>query len=171
GRKVKAVIPGGSSAPMLTGEEIMDVPMDFDGVAAAGSMLGSAAVIVMDETTDMPLALKNIAKFYAHESCGQCTPCREGCPWLLKMLRRIVTGHGKPADVDLLLQVAGQMGNGMTICVFADAAIAPVLSAIPKFRAEFDAYVARSVAPGFEVPASSQITPKLAERMAEGMHS
>jgi NADH-quinone oxidoreductase subunit F len=87
------------------------------------------------------------------------------------MLKRIVNGEGKKDDVELLLQVAGQMGNGMTICVFADAAIAPVLSAIPKFRAEFDACVAKSAAPGFAVPAPSQNTPKLAERMAEGMHS
>ncbi len=148
GRKVKAVIPGGSSAPMLTGDEMMDVPLDFDGVAAAKSMLGSAAIIVMDETTDIPRAVTNIAKFYAHESCGQCTPCREGTPWLHKMLKRIVNGQGKKADVEMLLQVAGQMGNGMTICVFADAAIAPILSAIPKFREEFEAYVDEVRAPG-----------------------
>ena len=171
GRKVKAVIPGGSSAPMLTGDEMMDVPLDFDGVAAAKSMLGSAAIIVMDETTDIPKAVANIAKFYAHESCGQCTPCREGTPWLHKMLKRIVNGQGKKADVEMLLQVAGQMGNGMTICVFADAAIAPVLSAIPKFREEFEAYVTKSAAPGFEQPAAAGITSKVAERTAEGMHS
>ena len=102
--------------------------MDFDGVAAAKSMFGSAAIIVMDETTDIPKAVTNIAKFFAHESCGQCTPCREGTPWLHKMLKRIVNGEGKKTDLDLLLQIANQMGNGMTICVFADAAIAPVLS-------------------------------------------
>ena len=128
GRKLKAVIPGGASAAMLTAKEVENLPMDFDGVAAAKSMLGSAAIIVMDETTDIPKAVTNIAKFFAHESCGQCTPCREGTPWMHKMLKRIVNGEGKKTDLDLLLQIAGQMGNGMTICVFADAAIAPVLS-------------------------------------------
>ncbi len=171
GRKLKAVIPGGSSAPMLTAEEIIDVPMDFDGVAAAKSMFGSAAIIVMDETTDIPKAVANIAKFYAHESCGQCTPCREGTPWMKKILDRIVRGDGKREDLDLLLQVAGQMGNGMTICVFADAAIAPILSAVPKFRAEFEAYLADAKAPEYALPAPDGITPKLAGRVAEGMHS
>ena len=106
------------------------------------------AIIVMDETTDIPKAVTNIAKFYAHESCGQCTPCREGTPWLLKMLRRIVNGEGKKTDLDLLLQISNQMGNGMTICVFADAAIAPVISGITKFREEFEAYIAKSSKPG-----------------------
>ena len=144
GRALKAVIPGGSSAPMLTAAEIAGVPMDFDGLVAAKSMFGSAGIIVMDETTDIPKAVTNIAKFYAHESCGQCTPCREGTPWLLKMLRRVVNGEGKKTDLDLLLQVSNQMGNGMTICVFSDAAIAPVISGITKFRAEFEAYVEKS---------------------------
>ncbi|KAA0255745.1 MAG: NADH oxidoreductase (quinone) subunit F [Acidobacteria bacterium] len=171
GRKLKAVIPGGSSAPMLTAEEILDVPMDFDGVAAAKSMFGSAAIIVMDETADIPKAVANIAKFYAHESCGQCTPCREGTPWLKKILDRIVAGAGKKEDLDLLLQLSNQMGNGMTICVFADAAIAPVLSAVPRFREEFEAYVARSASPGYALAAPSDVTPKVAERVAEGMHS
>ena len=171
GRKLKAVIPGGSSAPILTAEEILEVPMDFDGVAAAKSMFGSAAVIVMDETTDVPKAVANIAKFYAHESCGQCTPCREGTPWLKKVLDRIVKGQGKRQDLDLLLQVASQMGNGMTICVFADAAIAPVLSGVTKFRDEFEAYVARSAVPGYALGAPEELTPRLAERVAEGMHS
>ncbi|MGE5344738.1 MAG: NADH-quinone oxidoreductase subunit NuoF, partial [Acidithiobacillales bacterium] len=128
GRKLKAVIPGGASAPMLTAAEIAGVPMDFDGLAAAKSMFGSAAIIVMDETADIPKAVANIAKFFAHESCGQCTPCREGTPWLRKMLTRVVGGEGKKADLDLLLDIANQMANGMTICVFADAAVAPVLS-------------------------------------------
>ena len=158
GRKLKAVIPGGSSAPILTAAEIAGIPMDFDGIAAAKSMFGSAAIIVMDETTDIPKAVTNIAKFYAHESCGQCTPCREGTPWLLKMLRRIVNGEGKKTDLDLLLQISNQMGNGMTICVFADAAIAPVISGITKFRGEFEAYVEKSTKPGFEQGASDDLT-------------
>jgi NADH-quinone oxidoreductase subunit F len=171
GRKLKAVIPGGASAAMLTADEVQDLPMDFDGVAAAKSMLGSAAIVVMDETTDMPKAVTNISKFFAHESCGQCTPCREGTPWMHKMLKRLVNGEGKRKDLDLLLQIANQMGNGMTICVFADAAIAPVLSGVTKFRAEFEAYLAKSKDPGFELPAPDEVTPRLAERMAEGIHS
>ncbi|HEX7616427.1 MAG TPA: NADH-quinone oxidoreductase subunit NuoF [Thermoanaerobaculia bacterium] len=171
GRKLKAVIPGGSSAPMLTAAEIAGVPMDFDGLAAAKSMFGSAGIIVMDETTDIPKAVANIAKFYAHESCGQCTPCREGTPWLLKMLRRIVNGEGKRSDLDLLLQISNQMGNGMTICVFADAAIAPVISGITKFRGEFEAYVTRSTKPEFEQLASSDLTIAVADRNAAGVHS
>ena len=171
GRKLKAVIPGGSSAPMLTADEVQNMPLDFDGVAAAKSMLGSAAVIVMDETTDIPKAVTNITKFYAHESCGQCTPCREGTPWLHKMLKRLVAGQGKRQDIDLLLQIANQMGNGMTICVFADAAIAPVLSGVTKFRAEFEAYLAKSATPDFEQPAPADVTEKVTERMAEGIHS
>ena len=171
GRKLKAVIPGGASAPMLTAAEIAGVPMDFDGVAAAKSMFGSAAIIVMDETADVPKAVTNISKFFAHESCGQCTPCREGTPWLNKMLKRIVNGEGKKADLDLLLSIASQMGNGMTICVFADAAIAPVLSGVSKFREEFEAYIARSAAPDFALAAPKEISEKVADRTAAGIHS
>ncbi|HQR45568.1 MAG TPA: NADH-quinone oxidoreductase subunit NuoF [Thermoanaerobaculia bacterium] len=170
GRKLKAVIPGGASAPMLTAAEIAGIPMDFDGLAAARSMFGSAAIIVMDETTDMPRAVTNISKFFAHESCGQCTPCREGTPWLNKALKRIVAGEGKKTDLDLLLSIANQMGNGMTICVFADAAIAPVLSGVSKFRAEFEAYVERSARPDFAVPRPEAVGEKVAARVAAGMH-
>jgi NADH-quinone oxidoreductase subunit F len=137
GRKIKAVIPGGASAPMLTPAEIEDCPLDFDGVAAKGSMLGSAAIVVMNEDTCMVRAARNLAKFFAHESCGQCTPCREGCPWLLKVLTRLEEGEGRAEDVDLLVSMAKQMNNGMTLCVFADAAVGHVLSGIPKFRDEF----------------------------------
>jgi NADH-quinone oxidoreductase subunit F len=171
GRKLKAVIPGGASAPMLTAAEIAGVPMDFDGLAAAKSMFGSAAIIVMDEATDMPKAVTNISKFFAHESCGQCTPCREGTPWLNKALKRIVNGDGKKTDLDLLLSIANQMGNGMTICVFADAAIAPVLSGVSKFREEFEAYIAKSKTPGYELPAPGEISSKVADRVAAGIHS
>ena len=145
--------------------------MDFDGLVAAKSMFGSAGIIVMDETTDIPKAVTNIAKFYAHESCGQCTPCREGTPWLLKMLRRVVGGEGKKTDLDLLLQVSNQMGNGMTICVFSDAAIAPVISGITKFRAEFEAYVERSEKKTFDQSAPDDLTDAIADRTAAGMHS
>jgi NADH-quinone oxidoreductase subunit F len=141
GRKVKAVIPGGASAAMLTPEEIEDCPLDFDGLAAKKSMLGSAAIIVMNEDTCIVNAAQNLSKFFAHESCGQCTPCREGTPWLHKVLTRIETGEGRPEDIDLLERISNQMGNGMTICVFADAAIAPVLSSIGKFRDEYRHHV------------------------------
>jgi NADH-quinone oxidoreductase subunit F len=171
GRKLKAVIPGGASAPMLTAAEISGVPMDFDGLAAAKSMFGSAAIIVMDETADIPKAVANIAKFFAHESCGQCTPCREGTPWLRKMLTRVVRGEGRKADLDLLLSIAGQMANGMTICVFADAAVAPVLSGVSKFREEFEAYIARSGGPDYQLTAPDDLTPKVADRVAAGIHS
>jgi NADH-quinone oxidoreductase subunit F len=147
GKKVKAVIPGGASAAMLTAADIEDCPLDFDGVAAKGSMLGSAAIVVMNEDTDIVDAATNLAKFFAHESCGQCTPCREGVPWLYKVLLRINAGEGREEDIDLLLRISNQMANGMTICVFADAAIAPVLSSIGKFRDEFVARVRAGRAP------------------------
>jgi NADH-quinone oxidoreductase subunit F len=137
GKKLKAVIPGGASAPIMTPAEIEDCPLDFDGVAAKGSMLGSAAIIVMDEDTCIVAAVQNILKFFSHESCGQCTPCREGTTWLHRVLARIENGEGRPEDVDLLTRVSGQMINGMTICVLADGAAAPILSAVPKFRDEF----------------------------------
>jgi NADH-quinone oxidoreductase subunit F len=137
GRKVKAVIPGGASANMLTAAEIEDCPLDFDSLAAKGTMLGSAAIIVMNEDTCIVRAAQNMAKFFAHESCGQCTPCREGTPWLHTVLSRIESGQGRPEDVDLLERICNQMANGMTICVFADAAIAPPLSSVKKFRDEY----------------------------------
>jgi NADH-quinone oxidoreductase subunit F len=139
GRRLKAVIPGGSSVPILTADEI-DVAMDFDSVAKAGSMLGSAGVIVMDETTCMVGALRTIAHFYHHESCGQCTPCREGTGWLEKLLIAVDEGRGTEADLATLDMVAqGMMGN--TICVLADAAAMPVQSFLKKFRAEFESHV------------------------------
>jgi NADH-quinone oxidoreductase subunit F len=141
GKKLKAVIPGGASAAILKAEEIEGVPLDFDGVAAKGSMLGSAAIIVMDEDTCIVAAIMNILKFFSHESCGQCTPCREGTTWLYKVLTRIEKGEGRPEDVDLLTHVGGQMANGMTICVLADGAAAPLLSSVAKFRDEFEYHV------------------------------
>ncbi len=135
GRKLKAVIPGGSSVPILTAAEI-DVAMDFDSVAKAGSMLGSAGIIVMDDSTDMVGALRTIAHFYHHESCGQCTPCREGTGWLEKILDRIDAGEGTDADIAKLDSVASGM-LGTTICVLADAAAMPVQSFLKKFGQEF----------------------------------
>ena len=141
GTAVKAVIPGGASAAMLTAAEIEDCPLDFDGLAAKKSMLGSAAIIVMNEDTCIVEAAQNLAKFFSHESCGQCTPCREGTPWLHTILTRIENGNGRLPDIDLLEKISNQMANGMTICVFSDAAIAPVLSSIGKFRDEFKYHV------------------------------
>jgi NADH-quinone oxidoreductase subunit F len=141
-KRLKAVIPGGSSAPVLTAEEI-DVPMDFDSVAAIGSMLGSAGIIVMDEDTDMAEALYVVTRFYHHESCGQCTPCREGTGWAEKTLRRILAGDGRPEDIDNLYRMAGNiMGN--TICALGDAAAMPIKSYIEKFRGDFEAHVRRN---------------------------
>ena len=139
GRLLKAVIPGGISAKVLTAEEI-DVSMDFDSLMAAGTMAGSAGVIVMDETTCMLDALQSAAKFFAHESCGQCSPCREGTGWINRILRRLSAGGGRLQDLDDLLAIAGDM-EGKTICVFADAAAWPVQSYITKFRAEFEEHI------------------------------
>ena len=138
-RKLKAVIPGGSSTSVLTESEI-DINMDFDSVAAAGSMLGSAGIIVMDENTDMVDACYNLSKFYAHETCGQCTPCREGVPWMKTILGRITNGKGRRRDIDLLLDICKSIEK-RTICPFGDAAVAPVKSYIEKFREEFDYYI------------------------------
>ena len=138
-RKLKAVIPGGSSTPVLKESEI-DINMDFDSVAAAGSMLGSAGIIVMDENTDMVDACYNLSKFYAHETCGQCTPCREGVPWMKTILGRITNGKGRRRDIDLLLDICKSIEK-RTICPFGDAAVAPVKSYIEKFREEFDYYI------------------------------
>jgi len=138
-RQLKAVIPGGSSVPVLRADEC-DIPMSLAGVAKAGSMLGSAGIIVMDDTTDMVLTYKSIIDFYAHESCGQCTPCREGCAWMKQITDKIVSGHGTSADIDRLVDVGNKM-VGRTICVLADAAAMPTASFVAKFRDEFEAYV------------------------------
>jgi NADH-quinone oxidoreductase subunit F len=139
GRRLKAVIPGGISAKVLTAEEI-DVRMDFDSLMAAGTMAGSGGVIVMDDTTCMVEALQSASKFFAHESCGQCSPCREGTGWVNRIMRRITTGGGRLQDLNDLLAIAGDM-EGKTICVFADAAAWPVQSYIAKFRPEFEEHI------------------------------
>ena len=139
GRKLKAVVPGGLSAKILRADEI-DVAMDFNSLAAAGTMAGSGGVIVMDETTSMIEALDSAVKFFAHESCGQCSPCREGTGWVHRIMGRITTGRGTNQDLDDLLTIAGNM-EGKTICVFADAAAWPIQSYITKFRDEFEEYI------------------------------
>jgi NADH-quinone oxidoreductase subunit F len=135
-KKIKAVIPGGSSAPILTADEI-DVSMDFDSLAAKGTMLGTGGVIVLDEDTSIPNALWNVLRFYHHESCGQCTPCREGTGWLAKMLGRIVRGQGQIEDLAMIKELANNM-IGKTICVLADAAALPAKSYVTKFYSEFE---------------------------------
>lgn len=140
GRKLKAVIPGGSSVPVLPGDMMMECTMDYDSITKAGSMLGSGAVIVMDETTDMVRALRRISRFYFSESCGQCTPCREGTGWLYRMLCRIVDGKGRSEDIELLEEVSHKI-EGRTICALGDAAAMPVWSFIKHFRHEFEYYV------------------------------
>jgi NADH-quinone oxidoreductase subunit F len=140
GRKLKAVIPGGSSMPVLPADIMMKTDMDYDSIAKAGSMLGSGAVIVMDETTCMVKALERLAYFYFEESCGQCTPCREGTGWLYRMVNRIEHGKGKNEDLDLLVSVADNIA-GRTICALGDAAALPVKSFIQHFRSEFQYHI------------------------------
>ncbi|MEO2216502.1 NADH-quinone oxidoreductase subunit NuoF [Chromobacterium vaccinii] len=137
GKKLKAVIPGGSSAPVLPADIMMQCTMDYDSIAKAGSMLGSGAVIVMNEDVCMVKALERLAYFYHEESCGQCTPCREGTGWLYKVIHRIVNGQGRPGDLELLDSVGNNMA-GRTICALADAAVFPVRSFTKHFREEFE---------------------------------
>ena len=144
--KLKAVIPGGSSCPVLTAEEAEKVNMDFDSLAAIGSMLGSGGVIVMDETVCMVSALYNLERFYAHESCGQCTPCRQGVPWMKDMVGRIEHGEGQEGDIDLLLDAADNIA-GNTICPLGDAAVFPVRSFVKKFRNEFEEHIRQKRCP------------------------
>ena len=140
GRTLKAVIPGGSSTPVLTAEVAMGMTMDYDGIDKAGSMLGAGSVIIMDDSTCMVEALTRLAHFYYDESCGQCTPCREGTGWLYRVLKRIMDGNGKADDIDSLLGVQDKiMGN--TICALGDAAAMPVESFLRNFRKEFEYYI------------------------------
>ena len=149
-KQLKAVFPGGSSSAILTAEEALDVKMDFEDLVEKKSMLGSAGVIVMDETVNMVQACLNIARFYAHESCGQCTPCREGTAWLVKMLTRLVNGGGKPNDIDMLFEITDNIvglidfskgSYGKTICPFGEAVAWPVRSLVEKFKTEFLEYL------------------------------
>ena len=150
GRKLKAVIPGGSSAPVLPASIMMELTMDYDSIAKAGSMLGSGAVIVMDDSRCMVESLLRLSYFYQHESCGQCTPCREGTGWLWRMVDRIEHGHGKMEDIELLNSVADNI-QGRTICALGDAAAMPVRAMIKHFRSEFVHHVEHKTC---QVPAS-----------------
>jgi NADH-quinone oxidoreductase subunit F len=139
GKHLKGVIPGGSSVPILAAHEI-DVKMDFESLTAAGTMLGSAGVIVIHEDMCIVKLATTVAKFYAHESCGQCSQCREGTAWMYKILKRIEAGEGRSGEVDLLYELCGNM-KGQTICVLSDAAAIPLESFIQKFRPEFDYHI------------------------------
>jgi len=141
GRQLKAVIPGGSSVPVMPAAAIMDCTMDYDSLRKAGSAVGSAAVIVMDETTCMVRVLERISRFYKAESCGQCTPCREGTGWMNRVVRRILAGEGRMEDLDMLVGIANQI-EGHTICALGDAAAWPVQSFVRHFRHEFEYMIA-----------------------------
>ncbi len=140
GRTLKACIPGGSSVPMLNREETESCLMDYEGCVAQGTLLGSGGVIVFDDSADMVYQIMRLARFYAHESCAQCTQCREGTAWTTKILERILAGQGKMQDLDLLLDLSENM-TGKTICVLSDSCAAPVVSGIKKFRSEFEDYI------------------------------
>jgi NADH-quinone oxidoreductase subunit F len=140
GRQLKAVIPGGSSTPILPGSIMMDCTMDYDSIAKAGSMLGSGALIVLDDSRCMVKSLQRLSYFYMHESCGQCTPCREGTGWMYRVVERIENGQGRPSDMDLLDNVAEDI-MGRTICALGDAAAMPVRAMLKHFRPEFEYHV------------------------------
>ena len=159
GKKLKAVIPGGSSMPVLPADIMMATDMDYDSIAKAGSMLGSGAVIVMDETTCMVKALERLSYFYFEESCGQCTPCREGTGWLYRMVNRIETGKGRSEDLDRLVSDSNNI-QGHTICALGDAAAMPVKAMIQHFRAEFEHHIEHKrclVGPGSIVQQSAKL--------------
>jgi NADH-quinone oxidoreductase subunit F len=147
GRSIKAVVPGGSSAPVLTPDEL-DVKLEFDAFKPLQSMAGSGGVIVMDDSTCIVRCLWRVARFYAEESCGQCTPCREGQPWMARIVRKIEEGRGTKADIETLMNVAQAIapwppiGLGNTICALGDAGALPVQAFVTKFRAEFEEHVA-----------------------------
>jgi len=155
GNRLKAVIPGGSSSPVLPAHIMMECTMDYDSIAKAGSMLGSGAVIVMDHTRSMVESLKRLSYFYMHESCGQCTPCREGTGWLWRVVDRIDNGHGKPGDMDLLDNVADNI-QGRTICALGDAAAMPVRAMLKHFRHEFEAKIAEAARKSAPAPTEAR---------------
>ena len=142
GRKLKAVVPGGSSVPFLNAAECETCSLSYEGVVEAGSMLGCASVMVMDDSTNIVKQVRRTVDFFSHESCGQCTPCREGTTWLARILKRIETGRGTEEDLETLLDLGDQM-TGTTICVLSDSAAAPVRSSIEKFRDDYLALIRR----------------------------
>lgn len=145
GYEMKAIIPGGSSVPVLPADKALAMNLDYEAVQAAGSLLGSGGLIVIDQTQKMPELLEILAHFYSHESCGQCTPCREGTGWAHRVIQKINSGNGTKADLDLLLSIAGQM-SGATICFLADSLVMPIRSFLTHFRHEFEALLKQEVA-------------------------
>ena len=141
GRTLNAVIPGGSSVPIMTTEEAESALCDYEGIVEKGSMLGSAGFIVLDDSADIVYEIYRLARFYAHESCAQCTNCREGTAWTVKIMERLLKGEGKASDLDLLLDLSENM-TGKTICVLSDSCAAPIVSGIRKFRGDFEKYLA-----------------------------
>jgi len=177
---LKAFIPGGASAPWFF-EEHLDLPLETGAVGQAGSMLGSGAIVVMDQTTDAVKACWRVVRFFARESCGKCTPCREGTDWLEKILSRILEGHGRAEDLDLLMDVCDNISPGVTwppkqttICPLGPSAVSPIASAIQRFRPEFEAYIAKATPPPVAtlggVPISVEGEPIQAERPRAGSH-
>ena len=142
GRKLKAIIPGGSSTPVLTVEEAQDVTLDYESMAAHKTMFGSGGIVVLDDTVDTVKLAENLVHFYHHESCGQCTPCREGLGWMLKILKKIIAGQGKREDIDLLLELCDNI-EMKTVCVLSAACTMSLRSYLNKFRPEFEAYVSK----------------------------
>ncbi len=140
GRKLKGVIPGGSSTPVLTAEEARTVNLDYESMAEHKTMFGSGGIVVLDETVDIVKLVENLIYFYHHESCGQCTPCREGLGWMLKIVKKIIAGEGTMADIDLLVELCDNI-EMKTVCVLSAACTMPVRSYLNKFRDEFEAYV------------------------------
>jgi NADH-quinone oxidoreductase subunit F len=151
---MKAVIPGGSSVPILLPDQL-DIPASFDDVARAGSLLGSAAIMVLDDTTDMVWLAENLLHFYRHESCGKCTPCREGTDWLYRLLRRLMQGEGSAKDIELLESVANNI-NGKTLCAFGDAAATPVLTTLKWFKGEYESYARQQIPAAADYRAKDQ---------------
>ncbi len=177
GRSVKAFIPGGASAPWFY-EEHLDLPLEKGTIDRAGSMLGSGAIVVMDDTTDAVKACLSVVKFFAHESCGKCTPCREGTTWLERILKRILDGYGRPSDLDLLLDVADNISPGIawppkqtTICPLGPSAVSPLSSAIGRFRPEFEAYIRKGMQQRAATAPQVALDTPVAARATEGAGS
>jgi NADH-quinone oxidoreductase subunit F len=178
GHTIKAFIPGGASAPWFF-EEHLDLPLEKGTVDKAGSMLGSGAIVVMDDSTDAVKACLSVVRFFAHESCGKCTPCREGTTWLERILKRILDGYGRPSDLDLLMDVADNISPGIawppkqtTICPLGPSAVSPLSSAMTRFRGEFEAYIRKGMqqraASAPQVPINTPLPARATEAAAHG---
>ena len=143
GRTLKGIIPGGSSTPVLTPEEAQDATLDYESLAAHKTMFGSGGIVVLDDTVDMVKLAENLVHFYHHESCGQCTPCREGLGWMQKILKDLIAGKGRAEDIDLLLELCDNI-EMKTVCVLSAACTMSLRSYLNKFRSEFEVYAAKN---------------------------